>query len=199
MPFNNENDYFFNPAFAAFVRSVAPPRNVLGELPLEDAGVFGDAFVETGARAEWVYVDGAVTPSPAASVVDDEIDESMEEDEESGFVDESAMDVDDEVLEITLRFSFLDVADPSIWMEGVVGIGLWGVAAGIGVSWLCRWCRLVGVAGDAFVFGSFWRLCFFLGVPRLLSWEIWSSLVSCVLLGAAGDRDVRRGFRDFKT
>ncbi|KAI9472055.1 MAG: hypothetical protein EXX96DRAFT_622237 [Benjaminiella poitrasii] len=180
MPFNNENDYFFNPAFAAFVRSVAPPRNVLGELPLEDAGVFGDAFVETGARAEWAYVDGAVTPSPAASVVDDEIDESMEEDEESGFVDESAMDVDDEV----------------------VGIGLWGVAAGIGVSWLCRWCRwcrLVGVAGDAFVFGSFWRLCFFLGVPRLLSWEIWSSLVSCVLLGAAGDRDVRRGFRDLKT
>ncbi|KAI9472024.1 MAG: hypothetical protein EXX96DRAFT_653200 [Benjaminiella poitrasii] len=89
MPFNNENDYFFNLAFAAFVRSVAPPRNVLGELPLEDAGVFGDAFVETGARAEWVYVDGAVTPSPAASVVDDEIDESMEEDEESGFVEES--------------------------------------------------------------------------------------------------------------
>ncbi|KAI9486118.1 MAG: hypothetical protein EXX96DRAFT_604330 [Benjaminiella poitrasii] len=101
----------------AFVAPAAPAsRQVLGDLPIY---VLGDSSMDTSMATVSHLVDGVVAPSPAAFMVDS--DELIDEDEEMSFVgDESAMDVDDEMPEVVFRFSFLDVAYPSVWMEGVV-------------------------------------------------------------------------------
>ncbi|KAI9486167.1 MAG: hypothetical protein EXX96DRAFT_646017 [Benjaminiella poitrasii] len=107
MPSGKENECVSTTTMPSLSGRGVAPRQVLGQL--------------AGPGCSFSLWD---LPTGLSFGVSDKIDEPIEETEEMGFVDESAMVVDDEMLDVAFRLSFLDVADTPVWIEGVVNYSL---------------------------------------------------------------------------